>query len=51
LTEAWRPEQPGAVLVPEAADLAEAGDVAPGPPLASAAQVTAELIPLHLQTA
>ena len=51
LTEAWRPEQPGAMLVLEAADLAEAGAVAAGLPLASAAQVTADLIPLHLQTA
>lgn len=51
LTEVWRPEQPGAMLVLEAADLAEAGAVAAGLPLASAAQVTADLIPLHLQTA
>jgi hypothetical protein len=39
------------VLVLEAADLAEAGAVAAGLPLASAAQVAADLIPLHLQTA
>jgi hypothetical protein len=51
LTEVWRPEQPGAMLVLEAADLAEAGDVAAGLPLAGAAQDTADLIPLHLQTA
>ena len=51
LTEAWSPEQPGAVLMLEAADLAEAGDVAAGLPLAGAALVTTELISLHLQTA
>jgi hypothetical protein len=51
LTEASKPEQPGAMLVLEAADLAEAGAVAAGLPLASAAQVTADLIPLYLQTA
>jgi hypothetical protein len=39
------------MLVLEAADLTEAGAVAAGLPLASAALVTAELFPLHLQTA
>jgi hypothetical protein len=42
---------PGAVLMLEAADLAEAGDVAAGLPLAGAALVTTELISLHLQAA
>jgi muconolactone delta-isomerase len=47
LTAAWSPGRPGAVLMFEAADEAEAARHTAAFPLVKAGQITTEIIPLH----
>jgi uncharacterized protein (AIM24 family) len=47
LTAAWSPGRPGAVLMLEAADEAEAARHTAAFPLVQAGQITTEIIPLH----
>jgi muconolactone delta-isomerase len=47
LTEAWSPGRPGAVLILDTADEAEAARLVAAFPLVQAALITTELIPMH----
>jgi hypothetical protein len=47
LTAAWSPGRPGAVLMLETADEAEAARHTAGFPLVQAGLITTEIIPLH----
>ena len=47
LTEAWSPGRPGAVLILDVPDEAEAGRLVAQFPLVQAALISTELVPLH----
>jgi muconolactone delta-isomerase len=47
LTQAWSPGRPGAVLMLEVRDEAEAADITAGLPLVTAGLITTEILPLH----